>query len=283
MRVQISHQDGCSLGVSWSPANGAGWTFVYRGKPKPFFHPVTTPEGTGLTLSEPADHVWHRGHWFTIKYVNGENFWEETAPFGTQRVLGDPTVTELDGDRVRSDLAIEWIGPTSQEPVIRETRSIVSWVDGDALVFDWVFSLVPSIDVVLDRTPFTTWGGYSGISFRGRPDWTISRALFPDGVEERVPPGKRAAWCDVSGTVGDSGASTGVTMLDHPENPRHPTPWYGGGSNSGNFLNAAFLFAEPVSLGQGEELRLRYRVLVHDGIWERAAIERHAAMFGESR
>ena len=32
--------------------------------------------------------------------------------------------------------------------------------------------------VVLDRTPFTTWGGYGGLAFRGAGDWTDTRILL---------------------------------------------------------------------------------------------------------
>jgi len=71
-------------------------------------------------------------------------------------------------------------------------------------------------------------------------------------------------------------------MLDHPENIRYPTPWYAGGG-SGTFINAALLFHEPLSLAAGEKLRLRYRVLVHDGVWDRARVDaEHAQFISES-
>ncbi len=39
------------------------------------------------------------------------------------------------------------------------------------------------------------------------------------------------------------------------------------------FINAALLFHEPLALAKDEELRLRYRVFVHDGIWDRDRFE----------
>ena len=91
-----------------------------------------------------------------------------------------------------------------------------------------------------------------------------------------------AAWCDVSGPITGAALTgrsldqepgdtlldrlAGVAILDHPANPRHPTPWYTG-SGAGNFLNAALLFHEPMTLGAGAALTLHYRVLVHDGMW----------------
>jgi hypothetical protein len=65
-----------------------------------------------------------------------------------------------------------------------------------------------------------------------------------------------------------------VSLLDHPDNPRHPVPFYGStraatyGEGWSNFLNAAFLFHEPLELGDGEPLRVRHRVVLHDGRWD---------------
>src|SRR5690606_36318968 len=50
--------------------------------PRPFVHPVRTPAGAVLSVDAPDDHPWHHALWSTIKYVNGENFWEEYDEFG---------------------------------------------------------------------------------------------------------------------------------------------------------------------------------------------------------
>ena len=62
-------------------------------------------------------------------------------------------------------------------------------------------------------------------------------------------------------------------MLDHPGNPRSPSPWYAStradtyGEGWANFVNAAFLWDEPLTVAADETLALRYRVIVHDGRW----------------
>ena len=60
------------------------WSAIWDA-PRPFLHPVRTPGGAVLTVEAPADHPWHHALWFTIKFVNGENFWEEYDAFGTLR------------------------------------------------------------------------------------------------------------------------------------------------------------------------------------------------------
>src|SRR2546430_969735 len=94
----LRHNIGESLELYEAGEDAPRWRYVYSGKPKPFFHPLHTPAGHCLTLFEPHDHVWHRGLWFTIKFINGENFWEESEPFGIQQTILPPAVTHgIDG------------------------------------------------------------------------------------------------------------------------------------------------------------------------------------------
>ena len=236
------------------------------GAPKPYVHPLCTPAGHCLTRAEPPDHRWHRGLWFTFKFVNGENFWEEEEPFGTQ--------VHVDPDR------IEWRRPDGGV-VLREHRVLShEQLADDSYALDWSSVITAAADAELDRTPFQGWGGYGGLTIRGRADWRDTRLLLAGGAEagERVL-GTSARWCDLSGTL-DGPAHAGVAFLDAPSNPRHPGPWYAstrspvyGDDGWSNFVNAALLFDAPLALGRGEELRVDYRVIVHDGIWDAARVD----------
>jgi hypothetical protein len=239
------------------------WTYVTDRAPKPYVHPLCTPAGVCLTRVEPPDHLWHRGLWFTIKYVNGENFWEEEVPYGSQVHVAPEDV--------------EWRSATGAV-VLHEHRVLTEHrLDDDGHALDWSTSLCAACDVELDRTPFQGWGGYGGLTLRGRPDWHDTRLLLAGGEEsqDRVI-GVPARWCDLSGEIDGVGAC-GVTILDAGANPRHPVPWYGstrspvyGDDGWSNFLNASFLFDAPLALAAGETVQLDYRVIVHDGIWDAA-------------
>jgi hypothetical protein len=76
---------------------------------KPFFHPLTLPDGTVLTDLRPDDHPWHRGLWWSWKFINGVNYWEEDRKTGRSdgktELLETQVETQADGSaRVRQTL-----------------------------------------------------------------------------------------------------------------------------------------------------------------------------------
>ncbi len=245
------------------------WSAVWDA-PRPFLHPVTTPAGARLTVDAPRDHPWHHALWFAIKLLNGENFWEEYGEFG---VLRTRDVVEHVPGGVRA--TIDWVRPDGETIAATEQRTLTPVEVGEgAYAIDWSEELVPTVDTVLDRTPFTTWGGYGGLTVRGAPDWHDTRLVLPDGSTHDRLLGERAAWCALQGRAprpdGDAD-ECGMVLADHPDNPRFPTPWYASnraetyGDGWANFCNAAFLWDEPMEVRAGATLALRHLVIVADG------------------
>lgn len=253
------------------------WTYAWADRRRPHLHPVRTPAGHVLTRNAPDDHPWHHGLWFAIKFVNEENFWEEYDAYGVLRHQGPPTVTAHDDGRVTVAGSLHWVRPDRTTVTLVEDRTITHVPIGeDAYAIDLDTSLAPATDVRLDRTPFTTWGGYSGLTVRGPADFVDTRLTLDDGsVHDRIT-GTPSRWLDLSGTVTADGAKApaGIALFDHPGNRRHPVPFYASTRNEtygdegwSNFANAAFLWNGPLDLVAGEILRVRHRALVHDGHW----------------
>lgn len=256
------------------------WTYHWADPKRPFIHPLTTPAGHVLSREAPADHPWHHGLWFTIKFVNGENYWEELPPFGVLRHDGRPEVTAGADGSLALEGTVTWDRPDGGATVIAERRRLTHTPlapedGGDGYAIDLDTTLVPAIDVRLDRTEFTTWGGYGGLTLRGPADLVDTRLLLADGTTHDRLLGHPSPWCDLAGTASAGGRAgpAGVALFDHPANPRFPTPFYAStfdGYGEGawtNFFNAAFLFHEAMDLAAGKPLRLRHRVVVHDGHW----------------
>jgi hypothetical protein len=263
------------------------WTYTWAGVPRPFVHPVRTPAGRVVSVDAPADHPWQHALWFTIKFVNGDNYWEEYGEFGTLRQLEPPTLTDLPDGAVRSESSIDWVRPEGDSVVASEHLTMTHRSIDDGRALDWDVRFTPTADIELDRTPYTTWGGYGGLTLRGRPDWHDTRVLLAGspGAHDQVL-GDRARWCALDGPLADDDGDhdVGIAMFDHPDNPDHPVPWYASTRQPAydldgwtNFVNAAFLWDGPRSVAAGNELRLRYRFVVHDGRWDADRIDATAA------
>jgi hypothetical protein len=285
--MQVTHDLGNFISLKRPEDQEPLWQYVYSGKPKPFFHPVRTPAGFTLTLFEPHDHIWHRGLWFTIKFINGKNFWEERedGDFGTQVTPIPPILTPGADGSIEIAQRLEWTRPGSAGLVFQEERRIIHRpLDSESYALDWDVSLTAQADLLLDRTVFTTWGGYGGLTVRGNRNWQKTRLLFADGSTSDRPTPVLSNWCDLSGSFdGGRDKTGGIAMFDHPGNIRHPSPWYGA-TGAGHYFNAAFLFNEPLNVASGETLHFRYRVLIHDGVWNADRLnEAYRAYVSEAR
>ncbi len=258
---------------------------------RPHADPVSLPGGPSLTCFAPHDHVWHTGFWFNWKFINGVNYWENGAdgrPDGRVR-FDPPERLDCAGDRVTLTAAYTYVDPLRGE-VAREVRR-TGWqrpaADGSYLIDCSVHFHADRCPVTLDRTPITAatpWGGYGGLS------WRFSRGLGAvDGLDAAGRRGtaiehQQAAWATLFGRL-DGGPDTraGVAIFDHPTNPRHPTPWRFIADPGFAYLNPAPLLAAPLELAVGEELRLRYRVLVYPGVPDAERLAVRYAEFARSR
>jgi hypothetical protein len=255
--------------------------YLYDEKlPKPCFHPLSTPAGHQITAFQPPDHIWHRGLWFAIKFINQSNFWEERPPFGIQKALGQPDCKLTAPDTLQIIQQLEW---TSQAtgPVIREHRTIaVSALPDGSRQIDWTTHLEALQNLLLDRTPYTTWGGYGGLAFRAAPEVHGATYLLPDGQSTPNIAGQHYPWALMRAFVNANDEDKiSIGMIDHPQNLRSPIPWNCRSEEKYNVMYAAFLFHEPMTLAKGGHLTLRHRILYRDGWWDAEEFAKLASAF----
>jgi methane monooxygenase PmoA-like len=262
--------------------------------PKPFFHLGLT-DGTVLTWDRPPDHVWHHAHWFTWKYINGLNYWEEDMETGQSEGViewRDVKVEKGGGGAAQISMRLDYHPPGEAE-LLREERviAISAPAEDGSYSFDWSlrFTAVGG-DVFLDRTPILgeedgkPWGGYAGLSLRFARDLTAWQTVTTDGPVERDTSVNFHAeqgplGLDFSGVI--AGREAGIALLDHPRNLNAPTPWYivMDQEKPFGFSEAALIYYKPVRLAAGEGFRLRYRVTVHEGRWDAERLRSAQAQF----
>jgi hypothetical protein len=264
---------------------------------KPYFHPVSLADGTELTWLRPADHPWHRALWFSWKFINGVNYWEEDPKTGLSP--GRTEVGEVKfwrrndwladiGVRHRSvdiEMMLSYHQP-GHESVLTEKRLIaVSPPDKNGRYhIDWHSTFTAGgKDVVLGRTPIPGeqggkgWGGYAGLSLRMAKATRGFQFVDSEGRKDKQAHGKKARWVDFSGELPD-GKEAGITIFDHPDNLRHPSPWYV--EKGMPYFSPAVLFNKPYRLEAGKSLTLRYRILIHPGRADKEALEGEWKAFG---
>lgn len=241
------------------------WRFnAEEGEMKPCFHPLATLDGTPLTAYEPKDHPWHRGAWFSFKYINGVNYWEEDGKTqlspGRTRVEA-VTFTPNEDFSAKLEFTLGYSPPGKPELIHEQRVLMVSAPDQDKNYrIDWQMSFTARQDVTLQRTPLPgepegkPYGGYAGLSVRMAPMLAAGTAINSGGQRGEQVHGQTANWISLSQPSG------GISVFDHPGNPTFPTAFYYNAQMP--FFSPSILFHKSMELKKDEILNLSYRILV---------------------
>jgi hypothetical protein len=276
--------------LAWKAGDAVVWQFNFDAATvgKPFFHPLGAVGGANVTARGPVDHPWHYGLWFSWKYINGKNYWEEDRVSGRpagKTVWTAPVIaTQTDGGATIK-LALTYINQDIPRVDMVESREItVSAPDaGGGYTIDWTARFVAGPDgALLDRTKMpgepggAMNGGYAGMSIRMDPASSgyVSTegpvtAFTTDGMPGQTRPGERARpTVPAMGFNFSSAGTTGsLAFLSDPKNTDgKPATWYLINNPRQNppfyFGDQTILGPKPIQLAAGEKLELRYRFVL---------------------
>jgi hypothetical protein len=255
--------------------------------------PVIGPTGKPMTRSFPVgprepgetnDHPHHQSLWFTHDEVNGHNFWSQNR--NDRRDGSGAHVAHREFVEVDSDGTIARI----------VTRN--DWMDGDEKVFEDERRIVCGTrengDRWIDFT-ITIKGTEGDVTFADTKEGTFAvrvadtmrleaemggRIVNSEGQENGDAWGMPARWVDYTGPV--DGETVGIAILSHPTSFRPNTRWHvrGYGLFAANpFGHSDFPKPElseqgAVTIPQGDEVTLRYRVLLHRGGTDKDELEK---------
>lgn len=279
--------------------------FIGQDVAKPYLWPLRAVSGTSVTRSFPLedapgdsqDHPHHRGLTFAHANVNGFEYWAN-EPFNGSKKKGRISVRKVLRAKGGSkegviQAVMSWLDPDGRE-LMTDTRKITFYSHPTLRVVDFDIQLRAVETVKFGDTHEGSFGvrvaafleepdpDYVPLANKGdvRPTEPRRTGLISNSTGargEKEVRGKRAGWGDYSGEF--KGEKLGVAILDHPSNPRHPTYWH----TRGYGIFAANIFGVSVfennknldgslTLQPGEDLRLRYRVIVHPGDAKTAGI-----------
>lgn len=246
-----------------------------KGLSKPALYPLLAPGARHVTRGYPIeprtdeehDHPHHTSLWFAHGDVNSHDFW--TCSNGARIVpVGTPSteVREHDGI-ITSTYAWQDAG---SKTICTEHRTMRFAADAHSRTIDFDFTITASDGpVTLGDTKEGTFGVRLAPTLRLKGSVAKGSILSSTGERDAACWGKRAAWVRYAGPV--EGIQTGVTIFDHPRNPRHSTWWHARdyGLFAANPFGVHDFEGKPKDTGKldlaaGESIRFRYRLVIDD-------------------
>ena len=272
------------------------WQFNFDKKQsKPYFHPVCLADGTELTWHRPPDHPWHYGLWFSWKFINGLNYWEEDRKTGLPEGRTEIKSIEVkphDDYSAQIAMQLSYHPPGEPEVLAEQCRIRLSKPDEDGRYhIDWTSRFTAGVaDVLLDRTPIAdeqggqSWGGYTGLSVRLAKDVTDWRLTDSEGRKDLEAHGKKARWMNFAGRAAGS-KDFSIAIFDHPENLRHPSPGFVimDPKVPFGYFSPALLFNKPYTLPARKSFSLKYRILIQPGRAEKKLLDAEWKSFADDQ
>lgn len=227
----------------------------------PFFFPVNGPSNASVTSMRNANYPHHSSLFFGCDKVNGGNYWQEGLERG-QILSLHADIIETGGDKAVVENECIWKRPGAQAPV-KDIRTItVSAPSPEKYQIDFDITIEMLMDVTIDKT------NHSLFSARMDPDLAVINGgtmINAEGnTSEKGTFGKRSAWMDYYGKR--MGKTEGMAILQHPSNKWFPSEWF---TRDYGFFSPTPMYwpenGKNMTLKKGDQIKLRYRVIVHSG------------------
>jgi hypothetical protein len=281
--------------------------------PKPYFYPLTSPQGHILTRGYPMvknipgedhDHPHHRAMYFAHGDINGVDFWGEGKPGKAQQTArgvyyrtseelphGRTEFRKLEEMQSRGDAGtlralFALVGPDGK-PMGSETQEYTLRGDATTRTIDCTFTITADQGFPL-KMGDTKEGTFAIRVVKALEEPQVKMLNSNGAVGEKNIWGKRADWVDYSGTV--QGEKVGIAIFDNPKNLRHPTTWHarGYGLFAVNPFGEHDFYNDPKRDGSytipaGHSLTLRYRVFIHEGDAAEAKVAEAYRQYAEGK
>ena len=227
--------------------------------------PLNTPSGERVVDFAPPDHPHHRGVFLTWHAIDGKKpadfwGWGEWAPT-KDRVIENRGVKLVMADAAGAEIAVrnDWVA--EGETLVEENTTIAARQRDGVYLVDLDFRLTPKSDLTLRQTAF------GGLCIKARHEgegvYTGPQGEMSLPAPHHLKPESdwpAADWYDYTMTL-PGGKKIGVAVMDHPGNP--PSVWHNLKTIA--MVNPCIVAGGPVKLKAGQPLRLRYRIVTHDG------------------
>jgi len=252
---------------------------------RPFIFPVVGPSDRAVTRMghphDPEGHSHHNSIWISHHDMNGVTFWGDCGT-NAGRIIHQRIECIEDGAEATFLQVLNAWTDKNGKVLLNERRRITiePLPENEFLLILDVQLEAKAKDVTLGKTPF----GLLGVRIAktiGVADGGGTIRNSAGNVNETGENGvhwKCAQWCDYSGPITPK-AIEGITLMDHPANPNHPTFFHV--CNDG-WMGAALTHEAPLTLAPGKPLQLRYGLRVHKDAPKQETIQRRWEEFSKT-
>lgn len=262
---------------------------------RPFVYPLIGPAGRSLVrMGHPRDPISHSHHnsiWISHHDVNGVSFWSDSR----KGVIIHQRIEAYEDEGAAGDYGtataairslnhwVSTVGPDGKplNTVLlverRQTRIDLLPDNELMLTIDLQFETPPKSNgpVTFGKTAFGPIGVRMAKTVGTHDGGGVIRNS-EGAVSEKEVFWKTARWVDYSGPITNH-AIEGITLMDHPSNPSHPTGFHVRGDG---WMGASLTLNEAKTVEPGKPLKVRYGLYVHNGkpevkeidaVWEKFA------------
>jgi len=271
---------------------------------RPFWYPIMGPAGRSLTRmnmpgdpgrsltrdaqpedptkpEDPLGHSHQNSVWISHKNVDGTDFWRDGGPIAGQIVHQQRRegLEYRDGESAASMRSLNhWNDPQGNTLMIERRCATVTPCGGGSwrLTIDLQFEAPPDGrgEVTLGETPFGPIGVRMARSI-GVNDGG-GRILNSSGQRNEAEAFRKPArWVDYSGPI-TRDETAGITLMDHPENPGHPTPFH---VRDNGWMGVSATLNHARTITREQPLRLRYGLWIHPDVPDAATIDEQWKQF----
>jgi hypothetical protein len=260
---------------------------------RPFLHPILAPDGIGeLTEYSPGHHPHQTGLYWGFTRVNGtgadpdtlkEWFYKSDKPADIQKQIGRDFFHNPGAAYWRREAVdiLEAAGPTVKwrtvyamldaagDTILTESQSWSAHQKDERLILDLEWQGQANGTTTIGEFPYG--GMFLRMPFRRENG---GQALNSEGADQPNAEGQRARWVGVQmpipGREQTAEKLCSITIMDHPTNPDHPTPWRVDGQLG---IGPSRALAGTWEIPAGKSAIFQHRLVIACGSLNPAGIE----------
>lgn len=229
---------------------------------RPFVFPLIGPSGRSLTRMghphDPMGHSHHNSVWISHTSVNGVSFWDDKSK---ARILHQRIDEFEDTDPSAGVFTLNhWIDQAGKVLLAERRATRIQPLQNGEFFLLIDLELVGQEEVTFGKTPFGLVGVRMAKTIGTHDGGGIIRNSA-GGINEKEILWKQAKWVDYSGPI-TATAIEGITLMDHPSNPNHPSYFHVRGDG---WMGSSLTYDAPRTLLPNKPLSLRYALYIHAG------------------